>query len=95
MAYKSLESTMRYLVPSQEVNARLDQVTVLGLGDEVSLPRNRAAKRTGPGRTTVAPGRKTSCEEIPGRPPTVSLVSEVVRSSSLEMRLLLPGRVML
>jgi hypothetical protein len=34
MGHKSLETTMRYLVPSQEVHARLDQVTVPGLDDE-------------------------------------------------------------
>jgi hypothetical protein len=34
--HKSLETTMRYLVPSQEVHARLDQVTVPGLDDAES-----------------------------------------------------------
>jgi integrase len=31
MGHKSLETTMRYLVPSKEVHARLDQITVPGL----------------------------------------------------------------
>jgi integrase len=31
MGHKSLETTMRYLVPSKEVHARLDQVSVPGL----------------------------------------------------------------
>ncbi len=33
MGHKSLETTMRYLVPSKEVHARLDQVTVPGLDE--------------------------------------------------------------
>ena len=39
MGHKSLETTMRYLVPSQEVHARLDQVTVPGLDDIAPSPR--------------------------------------------------------
>ena len=44
MGHKSLETTMRYLVPSQEVHARLDQVTVPGLDDTEAPPRKAPAK---------------------------------------------------
>jgi len=49
MGHKSLETTMRYLVPSQEVHARLDQVTVPGLDDIEAAPRKAAAKEPGRG----------------------------------------------
>ena len=49
MGHKSLETTMRYLVPSQEVHARLDQVTVPGLEDTESSPRKAPAKEAGRG----------------------------------------------
>ena len=49
MGHKSLETTMRYLVPSQEVHARLDQVTVPGLDDTESSSRNAPAKEAGRG----------------------------------------------
>jgi integrase len=48
MGHKSLETTMRYLVPSQEVHARLDQVTVPGL-DDAESPSNMTAPQ-GQGR---------------------------------------------
>jgi integrase len=44
MGHKSLETTMRYLVPSKEVHARLDQVTVPGLEER------RAVTRKAPGQ---------------------------------------------
>jgi len=44
MGHKSLETTMRYLVPSTEVHARLDQVTVPGLDERETSPRKGAAK---------------------------------------------------
>src|SRR5260370_40725635 len=47
MGHKSLETTMRYLVPSQEVHARLDQVTVPGLDDNESSTRNAPANEGG------------------------------------------------
>jgi integrase len=50
MGHKSLETTMRYLVPSQEVHARLDQVTVPGLDDEAPPPRTVPAREAGPRR---------------------------------------------
>src|SRR5262249_294598 len=43
MGHKSLETTMRYLVPSKEVHARLDQVTVPGL-DVAQLPQEGPPK---------------------------------------------------
>src|ERR1019366_6685254 len=47
MGHKSLETTMRYLVPSQEVHARLDQVTVPGLDDVEPSPKKVPAKESG------------------------------------------------
>src|SRR6202047_837479 len=49
MGHKSLETTMRYLVPSQEVHARLDQVTVPGLDDSEASPTKTATKEAGSG----------------------------------------------
>jgi len=42
MGHKSLETTMRYLVPSKEVHARLDQMTVPGLTEAQAPPRKPA-----------------------------------------------------
>ena len=53
MGHKSLETTMRYLVPSQEVHARLDQVTVPGLDD--AGPRKAPAKEGGKGGRRQSP----------------------------------------
>jgi site-specific recombinase XerD len=36
MGHKSLETTMRYLVPATEVHARLDQVEIPGAAVEVN-----------------------------------------------------------
>src|ERR1700732_2518602 len=47
MGHKSLETTMRYLVPSQEVHARLDQVTVPGLEETEPSVRTTATKEPG------------------------------------------------
>jgi hypothetical protein len=54
MGHKSLETTMRYLVPSQEVHARLDQVTVPGLDDAES------SQKKVPAREPARPGRRRS-----------------------------------
>jgi integrase len=43
MGHKSLETTMRYLVPSKEVPARLDQMTVPGLATEDRATRKPPA----------------------------------------------------
>jgi len=44
MGHKSLETTMRHLVPSKEVHARLDQVTVPGLDDREASTRKAPAR---------------------------------------------------
>ena len=54
MGHKSLETTMRYLVPSKEVHARLDQMTIPGLGNTQDLtdetPRVAPRRRGRPKR---------------------------------------------
>ena len=47
MGHKSLETTMRYLVPSKEVHARLDQMTVPGLGEPDAPQRKPAVTEDG------------------------------------------------
>jgi hypothetical protein len=65
MGHKSLETTMRYLVPSQEVHARLDQVTVPGLDDSESSPRKAPAKEAGRGgRRRSGPDAKPPAKEV-------------------------------
>src|SRR5712691_11793980 len=65
MGHKSLETTVRYLVPSQEVHARLDQVTVPGLDDTESSSRKAPAKETGrSGRRHPRPDAKPSAKEV-------------------------------
>jgi len=44
MGHKSLETTMRFLVPSKEVHARLDQVTVPRLDEREASTRKAPAK---------------------------------------------------
>ena len=64
MGHKSLETTMRYLVPSQEVHARLDQVTVPGLDDTKSAPRKAPATEAGrSGRQRSRPDAKPPAKE--------------------------------
>ena len=66
MGHKSLETTMRYLVPSQEVHARLDQVIVPGLDDVEPSPKKVPAKESvGRGPKSVAARRRAFGE---GRP---------------------------
>ena len=65
MGHKSLETTMRYLVPSQEVHARLDQVTVPGLDDTKSSPRKAPAKEAGRGgQQRSRPDAKPPAKEV-------------------------------
>ena len=65
MGHKSLETTMRYLVPSQDVHARLDQVTVPGLDDTESSPRKAPAKEAGRGeRRRSQPDAKPPAKEV-------------------------------
>ena len=55
---------MRYLVPSQEVHARLDQVTVPGLDDTEAPPRKAPAKELGQGgRRRSHPDAKPPAKE--------------------------------
>ena len=64
MGHKSLETTMRYLVPSQEVHARLDQVTVPGLDDTEAPPRKAPAREPGrSGRLRRHPDAKPPAKE--------------------------------
>ena len=46
MGHKWLETTMRSLVPSREVHARLDRVTVPGLEDPVSPKKHLPARES-------------------------------------------------
>lgn len=48
MGHKSLETTMRYLVPSKEVHARLDQMSVPGLAVAEAPTRKGPATEAGP-----------------------------------------------
>ena len=66
MGHKSLETTMRYLVPSQEVHARLDQVTVPGLDDAESSQKKVPARELARPRTkALAAFREASGEGSP------------------------------
>ena len=65
MGHKSLETTMRYLVPSQEVHARLDQVTIPGIDDGEATPRKTPAKESGRGgRRQSRPDAKPPAKEV-------------------------------
>jgi integrase len=65
MGHKSLDTTMRYLVPSQEVHARLDQVTVPGLDDNKVSPRRTPAEETRRrGRNLSQPHAKPPAKEV-------------------------------
>ncbi len=55
MGHKSLETTMRYLVPAKEVQARLDQMTVPGLEREPIPPRKPPARVSRLGRSKSIP----------------------------------------
>ena len=65
MGHKSLETTMRYLVPSQEVHARLDQVTVPGIDDTESSTRKDSAKVPGSvGQQRARPSEKPPANKV-------------------------------
>ena len=65
MGHKSLETTMRYLVPSQEVYARLDQVTVPGLDDAEPSPKQLPAKEAARvGQPRSRPDAKPLAKEV-------------------------------
>jgi site-specific recombinase XerD len=66
MGHKSLETTMRYLVPSQEVHARLDLVTVPGIDATDSSPRKHSAKvPSSVGRQRSRPSERPPAKEVP------------------------------
>ena len=50
MGHKSLETTMRYLVPATEVHAKLDQIDIPGIDE----PRGSDMKPTGRARKSAA-----------------------------------------
>ena len=60
MGHKSLETTMRYLVPATDVHGKLDQVRIPG------LPNNDASPRKSPGRE-MAPARRGRPAKSPAR----------------------------
>ena len=64
MGHKSLETTMRYLVPSQEVHARLDQVTVPGIDETKAPPRKVPAKEAGTRGRRSQPNAKPLAKEV-------------------------------
>ena len=65
MGHKSLETTMRYLVPSEEVHARLDQVTVPGLDEMEPSVRKTATKEPGrASRPRSQSGARVRGEEV-------------------------------
>jgi len=55
MGHKSLETTMRYLVPSKEVHDRLDQVTVPGLEVTKPLPQKESTNKGTRARAKAKP----------------------------------------
>jgi hypothetical protein len=46
MGHKSLETTMRYLVPATDVHDQLDLVTIPSVGKAAPAPRKSAARET-------------------------------------------------
>ena len=60
MGHKSLETTMRYLVPATDVHGKLDQVKIPG------LPNNDGASRKPAGRE-MAPSRRGRPAKSPAR----------------------------
>ena len=83
MGHKSLETTMRYLVPSQEVHARLDQMTVPGLGGLSTTAKTRheggweRARRQNRDKARTACRRRctaSSYHRLIGRPAGSSII---------------------
>jgi len=78
MGHKSLETTMRYLVPSREVHARLDEVTVPGI-DDVE-PQKRSPQENLRGKAEALAARcEASGERGPIRTPDRSVSAKVNR----------------
>ncbi len=58
MGHKSLETTMRYLVPATDIHGRLDQITIPGLSEtSAGRQRKRPARETAPSVVSVARAR--------------------------------------
>src|SRR5207248_5342281 len=53
MGHKSLETTMRYLVPASDVHDRLDQVVVPSVAKDPTPPRKSVQQEVGTGKRTV------------------------------------------
>jgi integrase len=53
MGHKSLETTMRYLVPASDVHDRLDQVGVPCVNKDAGPPRKSVQQEVGTGKRTV------------------------------------------
>jgi len=64
MGHKSLETTMRYLVPATDVHCKLDQVKIPG------LPNNGDAPRKSPGHE-MAPSRRGRPAKPDTAPPLI------------------------
>jgi integrase len=78
MGHKSLETTMRYLVPATDVRGRLDQVKIPG------LPNNGGAPRESPGREMAQARRgrpiKSPASEASGAAAVQSALSSSYRA---------------
>ena len=64
MGHKSLETTMRYLVPSKEIHARLDQVTVPGLDETEVVPRKAPGRESGTRGSRSQSHAKPAAKEV-------------------------------
>jgi len=53
MGHKSLETTMRYLVPASDVHDRLDQVVVPSVNKDAGPPRKSVQQEVGTGKRSV------------------------------------------
>jgi hypothetical protein len=53
MGHKSLETTMRYVVPASDVHDRLDQVIVPSVAKDADPPRKSGQREVAAGRKTV------------------------------------------
>jgi integrase len=53
MGHKSLETTMRYLVPASDVHDRLDQIVVPGVAKDADPPRKSVQQEVAANRRSV------------------------------------------
>jgi integrase len=65
MGHKSLETTMRYLVPATDVHSKLDQVRIPALPKQSPAPRKSPARATG-SRRDSRPLQSRAAGEGPG-----------------------------